>query len=155
MKDPKCLPKSTLSLDIASYSVTGTINTRASWLCNTGSTVPRNLLLKIYYEQFRNASGLLCIGSISEDQQVNTILYCLGEESDNVLTPQAIYRYVDTDDIRKLKVSLETLILQSSYNQTKYVPAEACMPDFWVWLKLPIVLMSIAPKSSLLVILSN
>ena len=39
------------------------------------------------FEQFRIASGL---GSKSEEQQVNTLLYCLGEESDDVLTSTSI-----------------------------------------------------------------
>ena len=41
------------------------------------------------FEQFRIASGL---GSKSEDQQINTLLYCLGEESDDVLTSTWGYR---------------------------------------------------------------
>ena len=45
------------------------------------------------FEQFRIALGL---GSKSEDQQVNTLLYCLGEESDDVLTSTGI-----TDEERK------------------------------------------------------
>ena len=43
------------------------------------------------FEQF--ASGL---GSKSEDQQINTLLYCLGEESDDVLTSTGV-----TDEERK------------------------------------------------------
>ena len=35
------------------------------------------------FEQFRIASGL---GDKSESQQVNTLLYCLGEEAESVLT---------------------------------------------------------------------
>ena len=45
------------------------------------------------FEQFRIASGL---GSKSEDQQINTLLYCLGEESDDVLTSTGV-----TDEERK------------------------------------------------------
>ena len=45
------------------------------------------------FEQFRIASGL---GSKSEDQQINMLLYCLGEESDDVLTSTGV-----TDEERK------------------------------------------------------
>ena len=45
------------------------------------------------FKQFRIASGL---GTKSKEQQINTLLYCLGEESDNVLTSTGI-----TDDERK------------------------------------------------------
>ena len=46
-----------------------------------------------HFEQFRIASGL---GLKSEDQQINTLLYCLGEESDDVLTSTGV-----TDEERK------------------------------------------------------
>ena len=46
-----------------------------------------------HFEQYKIASG---IGSQSEAQQINTLLYCLGEESDDVLTSTGI-----TDDERK------------------------------------------------------
>ena len=39
------------------------------------------------FEQFRIASGL---GAKSQEQQVNTLLYCLGEESDDVLTSTGV-----------------------------------------------------------------
>ena len=39
------------------------------------------------FEQFRIASGL---GSKSEDQHINTLLYCLGEESNDILTSTGV-----------------------------------------------------------------
>jgi len=45
------------------------------------------------FEQFRIASGL---SAESEDRQVNTLLYCLGEEADDVLNLTNI-----TDEARK------------------------------------------------------
>ena len=40
-----------------------------------------------HFEQFRIASGL---GAKSQEQQVNTLLYCLGKEADDVLTSTAL-----------------------------------------------------------------
>ena len=40
-----------------------------------------------HFEQFRIASGL---GAKSQEQQVNTLLYCLGKEADDVLTSTGV-----------------------------------------------------------------
>ena len=54
------------------------------------------------FRKFRIASGF---GTKSEEQQINTLLYCLGEESDHVLTSTCI----TNDKTKNYKDVLEKL----------------------------------------------
>ena len=74
------------------------------------------------FQQFRSASGLQ---AESETRQVDTLLYCLGEEADSILTSTNI----SEDDRKKYDKAMRNRLSVS--RPRPRIPKQPASPPFW------------------------